>query len=176
MGPRFEPTLWPDRPRFPDGQPSLLQLTGTENRAAARIATRRAAAATLNAWLGAKLAWKETPTGPRPIDVTASQDIQVSFSYAGTEAWIAFHRGPVGFDACPIADFPERAEVTRLYLPESPVGQSIEAFARRWARREATLKYRGLGLTEGSTPPPADHCFDWTEGEIALALAWADQA
>jgi len=176
MGPPFEPTLWPELPRFPDGKPALLKIPRAASREAARSATRRAAEATLNAWLGAKLAWKETPTGPRPIDVTASRGIQVSFSYAGTQAWIAFHRGPVGFDACPVAEFAERAEVTRLYLPESPGGESIGAFARRWARREATLKCLGLGLAEGATPPPADHCVDWTEGEIALAVAWTEQA
>ena len=173
MNPPVAHATWPCLPPAPDRTPTLLRLPGAGPRAQARAATRQAAQATLAAWGVAPINWRETPTGPRPDGGAAASAYRVSFTYAGADAWIAFHRGAVGLDACPLADFPERSAVTRLYLPEAPVGESAESFARRWARREATLKQRGLGLTEGPGPASCGHLCDWTEPGVALALAWS---
>lgn len=172
MNPPVAHATWPCLPPAPDRTPTLLRLPGAGPRARARAATRQAAQATLAAWCGAPVTWRETATGPRPDGASASA-YRVSFTYAGEDAWIAFHRGPVGLDACPLADFPERSAVTRLYLPEAPVDEPPTEFARRWARREATLKQRGRGLTEGPTPAPPGQLLEWTEGGVALALAWS---
>jgi hypothetical protein len=153
--------------------PCVLRLRGVGPRATARAATREAARAALTAWCGGPVTWRETATGPRPDGPAMAADFQVSFTYAGADAWIALHRGPVGLDACPIADFPERTAVTRLYLPDAPPGESPEAFAQRWARREAVLKHARRPLSEGPPPPAPAHLIAGTEAGVALALAWS---
>lgn len=166
-------TVWPELPMAPRAVPCVLRLPGVGPRDAARAATREAARAALTAWCGAAVTWRETATGPRPDGPAKAGDFRVSFTYAGEDAWIAFHRGPVGLDACPIADFPERSAVTKLYLTDAPPGESSEAFARRWARHEAGLKHAGRALSEGPPPPDPAHLVEWTEADICLALAWS---
>lgn len=173
MSPPVAHATWPCLPPAPDRTPTLLRLPGAGPRARARAATRQAAQATLAVWCGTPVTWRETATGPRPEGGALAREHRVSFTYAGEDAWIAFHRGPVGLDACPLADFPERSAVARLYLPEAPADESPTGFARRWARREATLKQLGRGLTEGPTPAPPGQLLEWTEGGVTLALAWS---
>jgi hypothetical protein len=165
--------IWPSLPPSPTSSPTVLHLPRAGPRTQAREATRWAAQATLEAWCGEAVTLRETATGPRPAGPGAAMIYRLSFTYAGADAWIAFHRGPVGVDACPLADFPERAAVTRLYLPAVPVDASPATFARNWARLEATLKLHGLALTEAAAPTPPRHLRAWTTDSAALALAWA---
>jgi hypothetical protein len=166
------PAIWPEHPPVPAGRPSLLRLPQAGPRFTARAATRAAARTILGAWCGHPIGLRETPRGPRPDGVAETRGLRLSFSYIGTEAWIAFHAGPVGLDVCAVADFPERAELTRLYLPGTSDDVPVEVFARRWARLEATLKYQGRGLSEHASVAAPRQLRDRTESGVALALAW----
>ena len=166
------PAIWPVPPPEPAGRPSLLRLPHAGPRVMARAATREAARTILGAWCGHPIGLRETPCGPRPDGVAATRGFRVSFSYVGTEAWIAFHVGPVGLDACAIADFPERAELARLYLTETSDDLPVEVFARSWARLEANLKYRERSLSEHARVAAPRQARDWTESGVALAVAW----
>jgi len=160
-------------PPHPD-QPCVLKLPGVGPRQVAREAVRATLRATLQRWHGQPIGLIETTRGPQPEPASAARNLQVSITYAGEDAWIAFHHGPVGLDACLAQEFPERAEVTRLYLAddEADDDEDITGFARRWARHEAALKHRGQGLAEGGAAPRPPRLRDWAEGDVALARAW----
>ena len=161
-----------DLPPTPKGTPSVLRLPSVGPRPQARAATRAAIRRTLARWYGEAIALVETPRGPAPDPASPAGDIRISVTYACDDAWVAFHRGPVGLDACPLADFPERDAVARLYLPALPPASDLATFALAWASHEARLKLAGLGLTEGAEAPPTPRLSAWTEGGVSLALAW----
>jgi len=160
-------------PPPPELTPSVLKLTGVGPRPVARAAAREAIQAALRQWFGHAIALVETPRGPRTDPASAARDVRLSLTYAGDDAWIAFHRGPVGLDACLLRDFPERAAVGALYLGGTPPDEPAAEFAVRWTRHEAALKHGGLTLTEGVAPPAPPHLRSWTEAAAALALAWS---
>jgi 4'-phosphopantetheinyl transferase len=156
----------------PEASPRVLRLAGVGPRPQARAATRQAIRATLARWYGQTIELVETPRGPAPDPASPAGDIRISVTYACDDAWVAFHRGPVGLDACPLEDFPERDAVARLYLPALPPASDLAAFALAWTSHEARLKLAGLRLTEGAEGPPTPQLSAWTEGGTSLALAW----
>jgi phosphopantetheinyl transferase len=160
-------------PPAPLDRPYVLKLPGVGPRPVAREVVRARLRATLQRWHGRPIGLIETTRGPQPEPTSAARDLQVSLTYAGEDAWIAFHHGPIGLDACLAREFAERAEVTRVYLAAGNADdEDVAGFARRWARHEAALKYHGRGLAEGGAVPRPPRLRDWAEGDVALALAW----
>jgi 4'-phosphopantetheinyl transferase len=100
--------------------------------------------------------------------------IHFNLSHGGGWAVVALADRPVGVDIEPVAPFAHLDEVAagvlhgeeRAALHARP-DRLLEGFFRAWVRKEAVLKYAGLGL---SRAPNTVKALPWTPGPIVVDL------
>jgi len=100
--------------------------------------------------------------------------IHFNLSHGGNWAAVALADHPVGIDIEPIAPFAHLSEVAASVMDgeeftalNARPDRLLEGFFRAWVRKEAALKYAGLGL---SRAPSTVKALPWTPGPIVIDL------
>jgi phosphopantetheinyl transferase len=167
----------PDTVAFPDEDVALVQIPQTERNANGRLRVREVLREILSNWAGLPVALEESVRGPIVRGFIRGKSIEVSLSYAGGDAWVAFcSNGSVGMDAVLVEENSDWEAVAELYLGDNAVQEIRDsehrgcAFAERWAALEARYKLAKLPLREKSQPPQA-RIFTLRVGDLIICIA-----
>jgi 4'-phosphopantetheinyl transferase len=184
-------SYWPECPEIPPpGRFVLICVRTGLPRAEARSQVRTVLRQILAAWSQLspeQLPLKETPRGPVWQNRLLGDTLDVSLSYAASEAWIALSRGGlIGVDVMRLEPVPEAAAIAQNYFgpaDRSALRQStdpVRDFALAWTQLEARCKCLQQGLTEWSeaSATQAQGCSTDSvivEDRLALSVATASQ-
>lgn len=182
---------WPKVPELPPpGRFVLICVRTGSSRAEARLKVRTVLRQVLASWSHPALddlPLKETPRGPAWEGRLLGDALDVSLSYAASEAWIALSRGGlIGVDIMRLEPVPEAEAIAQTYFgpaDRSALRQStdpIRDFALAWTQLEARCKCLKQGLTEWSEPSATQGQGCRTdsvivEDRLALSVATAAQ-